>query len=185
VPMPAALVACWTAWNEAVLGLIRGHLDLAVTESIEWNDPRDSFVGIDELEAAVKRLRSSEPEHVFNVASEIDHHRDRLRYRWEMTRNGRTLMRDSTSTPSTRRPISSPESTVLRPPDTTMPVKYRKRFSPSQRAKWLRRRGPSQKLLPRVSKSGCPVPPASARGARLPAGRGQTWPDPEPERVVT
>ena len=92
VPMPAALVACWTAWNEAVLGLIRSHLDLAVSESIEWNDPRDSFVGIDELEAAVKRLRSSKPEYVFNIASEIDHHHDRLRYRWDMTRNGRILM---------------------------------------------------------------------------------------------
>ena len=90
--MPAALIASWTAWNEADLGLIRSHLDLAVAESIEWNDPRDSFVGIDELEAAVKRLRSSKPEYVFTIASEIDHHHDRLRDRWDMTRNGRTLM---------------------------------------------------------------------------------------------
>ena len=92
MPMPAALVAYWTGWNEADLGLIRCHLDLAVTESIEWNDPRDSFVGIDELEAAVKRLRSSKPEYVFTIASEIDHHHDRLRYRWDMIRSGRTLM---------------------------------------------------------------------------------------------
>lgn len=56
------------------------------------DDPRDSFVGIDELEAAVKRLRSSKPEYVFTIASEIDHHHDRLRYRWDMARNGRTLM---------------------------------------------------------------------------------------------
>ncbi len=35
VPMPAALIASWTAWNEADLGLIRSHLDLAVAESIE------------------------------------------------------------------------------------------------------------------------------------------------------
>lgn len=92
VPMPDPLLAYWTAWNESDLGRIRGHLDLAVTESVEWNDPRDSFVGIDELEAAVRRLRTSKPEYRFTIASEIDHHHDRFRYRWDMTRNGRTLM---------------------------------------------------------------------------------------------
>ena len=66
VPMPAALVAYWTAWNESDLDQIRGQ-DLAVTESIEWNDPRDSFVGIDELEAAVRRLRTSKPEYRFTT----------------------------------------------------------------------------------------------------------------------
>lgn len=92
VPMPAALVAYWTAWNESDLDLVRGHLDLAVTAEVEWNDPRDSFVGIDELEAAVRRLRTSKPEYRFTIASEIDHHHDRCRYRWDMSRNGRTLM---------------------------------------------------------------------------------------------
>jgi hypothetical protein len=56
------------------------------------DDPRDSFVGLAELEAAIRRLRTSKPDYWFVIASEIDHHHDRLRYRWDMTRNGRTLM---------------------------------------------------------------------------------------------
>jgi len=92
IEMPAALVAYWTAWNERDLDRVRGLLELAVTTDVVWNDPRDSFVGIDELETAVRRLRSSKPEYVFTIASEIDHHHDRLRYRWNMSRGSRTLM---------------------------------------------------------------------------------------------
>lgn len=92
MPMPAALVAYWTAWNESDLSRVRAHLATAVTTNVEWNDPRDSFVGIDQLEAAVRHLRTSKPDYVFAIASEIDHHHDRLRYRWDMTRKGRTLM---------------------------------------------------------------------------------------------
>ena len=51
-----------------------------------------SFVGIDELEAAIRRLRTSKPDYWFVIVSEIDSHHDRLRYRWDMIRNGRTLM---------------------------------------------------------------------------------------------
>ena len=90
--MPAALVAYWTAWNEPVLARVPSHLVEAVTDDVEWNDPRDSFVGIVELEAAIRRLRTGKPEYRFVIASEIDHHHDRLRYRWDMVRNGRPLM---------------------------------------------------------------------------------------------
>lgn len=90
--MPPALVAYWTAWNEADLHRVRAHLTAAVTDDVEWNDPRDSFIGIDELEQAVRRLRTNKPEYAFVIASEIDCHHDRLRYRWDMVRNGRTLM---------------------------------------------------------------------------------------------
>ena len=92
VTMPDALVSYWTAWNEPDTDRIRQHLVLAVTDGVEWNDPRDSFSGIDELEAAVRRLRTGKPDYRFVIASEIDHHHDRLRYRWDMTRNGRCLM---------------------------------------------------------------------------------------------
>ena len=92
VNMPPPLVAYWTAWNEPRVDRIREHLEMAVTADIEWNDPRDSFVGIDELEAAVRRLRAAKPEYRFVIASEIDCHHDRLRYRWDMHRKGRVLM---------------------------------------------------------------------------------------------
>lgn len=90
--MPDALVAYWTAWNEPDLERIRTHLLHAVTADVEWNDPRDSFAGIDELEQAIRRLRTGKPEYAFVIASEIDCHHARLRYRWDMVRNGRTLM---------------------------------------------------------------------------------------------
>jgi hypothetical protein len=90
--MPDALVSYWTAWNEPDLPRIRAHLATAVTDGVERTDPRDAFVGIDELEAAIRRLRTTKPDYRFTIASEIDRHHDRLRYRWDMVRNGRTLM---------------------------------------------------------------------------------------------
>jgi len=90
--MPGALIAYWTAWNEPDVERIRRHLGDAVTEDVVWNDPRDSFVGIDALERAIRELRTSKPEYRFVIASEIDSHHHRLRYRWDMMRGGRTLM---------------------------------------------------------------------------------------------
>jgi SnoaL-like domain len=92
VAMPEALVAYWTAWNTRDLDQVRGLLDRAVIPEVEWNDPRDSFVGIDELERAMRRLRSSKPNYEFSIASELDCHHGRFRYRWDMSRNGRRLM---------------------------------------------------------------------------------------------
>jgi hypothetical protein len=92
VPMPPALVGYWTAWNEADLSRLRHHLMLAVTVDVEWNDPRDSFCGIDALEANMRELRESKPEYRFRIMSEIDGHNRRLRYRWNMFRGKRVLM---------------------------------------------------------------------------------------------
>ena len=90
--MPPALVAYWTAWNEIELDRLSDHLDDAVTESVVWNDPRDSFIGKGELELAMRRLRTSKPQYRFVIASEIDGHNDRCRYRWDMIGRGRTMM---------------------------------------------------------------------------------------------
>ena len=90
--MPEPLVWYWTAWNELDVERVPGHLARAVTRDVEWNDPRDSFIGIEGLEAAIRRLRTSKPGYRFVIASEIDHHHGRFRYRWDMTNRGRTLM---------------------------------------------------------------------------------------------
>jgi hypothetical protein len=92
VQMPELLVSYWAAWNERDIDLVPQHLALAVTEDVEWNDPRDSFVGIRELEAAIRRLWTSKPGYRFVIASEVDHHHHRFRYRWDMISRGRTLM---------------------------------------------------------------------------------------------
>jgi hypothetical protein len=44
------------------------------------------------LEAAIRSLRTSKPGYRFVIASEVDHHHDRFRYRWDMISRGRTLM---------------------------------------------------------------------------------------------
>jgi SnoaL-like domain len=92
VAMPEALVSYWAAWNERDTEQIAGHLVSAVVADVEWNDPRDSFVGIDELGRAVERLRTTKPDYRFAIMSELDHHHDRFRYRWVMFRGARTLM---------------------------------------------------------------------------------------------
>ncbi len=81
-----------TAWNEPDVERIAQHLVRAVVADVEWNDPRDSFVGIDELEQAVRRLRTSKPDYRFAIMSGIDHHHCRFRYRWDMYRGARCLM---------------------------------------------------------------------------------------------
>jgi SnoaL-like domain len=90
--MPSPLVAYWSAWNADHLDHVRSHLVAAVTEDVEWVDPRDSFRGIAALETAIKALRERRPDCRFQILSEIDHHHDVYRYRWDMVRKGRTLM---------------------------------------------------------------------------------------------
>lgn len=94
IAMPESLRAYWAAWNEQRLDQVADHLSVAVTEDVEWNDPRDSFVGRTALEEAIRTLRTNKPSYRFVLASEIDHQHGRLRYRWDMiTTSGRTLMK--------------------------------------------------------------------------------------------
>lgn len=90
--MPDSLAAYWAAWNGHDLDAVPELVARAVSVDVEWNDPRDSFVGRAGLEAAIRRLRSSKPEYQFFIASELDHHHGRYRYRWDMLRKGRVLM---------------------------------------------------------------------------------------------
>lgn len=92
IEMPTALIAYWSAWNEDDLAAIPDHLATAVTDDVIWNDPRDSFVGIDALEQNMRELKTAKPAYRFRIASEIDAHNDRLRYRWNMIKGHRTLM---------------------------------------------------------------------------------------------
>ncbi|MCA1736181.1 MAG: nuclear transport factor 2 family protein [Actinobacteria bacterium] len=92
IAMPEPLVAYWAAWNAENLERVSDYLSVAVTEDVEWNDPRDSFVGKAALKEAIRALRSTKPSYRFIIASEIDHQHGRLRYRWDMINRGRTLM---------------------------------------------------------------------------------------------
>ena len=92
VPMTDELAAYWSAWNENDLELIATHLDGAVARDVEWNDPNDSLTGIDLLEAHMSALRSAKPHWTFEIASKLDYHHRRYRYRWDLVSKGRTLM---------------------------------------------------------------------------------------------
>ncbi len=92
IPMPESLSAYWGAWNEPDSAAVPRHLDRAVTDDVEWSDPREAFRGKGELIRSVLQLRSTKPSYSFVIASEIDHHHGRLRYRWDMLSRGRVLM---------------------------------------------------------------------------------------------
>ncbi len=92
VEVPEELAAYWAAWNETDLDLIPGHLRGSVAEHVEWNDPNDSFTGSDRLEAHIIQSRIEHPNWVLEIASKLDYHHDRYRYRWDLTSRGRTLM---------------------------------------------------------------------------------------------
>ncbi len=92
VPRPTDLHSYWSAWNENDLDRIPTHLNGAVTDEVEWNDPNDSFIGIDQLEALMRQVRSTKPQWTFEIASKLDYHHHRYRYRWDLTAKGRTLM---------------------------------------------------------------------------------------------
>ena len=89
ISMPPALISYWNMWNETDLESIRRHLDQAVSTEVVWADPLHVHVGRDALEANVRTLRSDKPEYRFVIASEIDGHNQRLRYRWQMARKHR------------------------------------------------------------------------------------------------
>lgn len=93
VDMPVALQHYWRMWNEDDLGLLRAHLEQAVTADVVWADPLHFHVGIDALEANARELKSAKPEYYFVIASELDAHHDRYRYQWHMKRKHRVLMR--------------------------------------------------------------------------------------------
>lgn len=90
--MPEALRHYWAMWNETDIGLIRRHLDQAVSEDFLFVDPLHYHVGRDALEANVTNLRSEHPEYFFTMASDIDHHHDRYRYIWLMSKRDQVLI---------------------------------------------------------------------------------------------
>lgn len=93
VEMPESLQHYWTMWNEPDVGLLRHHLDKAVTDDIVWADPMHFHIGKDALVHNASELKTSKPEYYFVIASELDVVHNRYRYQWHMKRKQRVLMR--------------------------------------------------------------------------------------------
>ncbi len=90
-PVPA-LDHYFVMWNETDPALVRGHLDLAVTEEFVFCDPLHDHVGRDALEQNVREFRAKYPHAVLGVSSGVDLHHDRCRYEWNITLKGRVMI---------------------------------------------------------------------------------------------
>lgn len=82
----------WEMWNARDVAQVRGRLERAVTDDFVFCDPIHFHVGRDALEANVREFRADQPDAEFVLASGVDHHHNRYRYRWDFTRNGRVLV---------------------------------------------------------------------------------------------
>ena len=82
----------WEMWNERDPTRVRAHLERAVTDDFVFCDPINFHVGKDALEANVHEFRAEQPDAEFVLASGVDHHHNRHRYRWDFTRRGRVLV---------------------------------------------------------------------------------------------
>lgn len=86
-------IRCYlAAWNEMDPDLIRGHLDATVTDNVEWVDPGNQLAGIEALDALIRRQRAERPSQQVRLASGIDGHHGRFRYRWELLIGGQPVM---------------------------------------------------------------------------------------------
>lgn len=82
----------WMMWNESDLTNVRHHLDRAVTEDFIFCDPVEHHVGRDALEANVTTFRTKYPDAVFELASSVDTHHNRYRYRWDFSLRGKVFV---------------------------------------------------------------------------------------------
>jgi hypothetical protein len=85
---PATFATYLEAWNEPDVARVRDHLERAVAPDVVFVDPANSTRGIDELETLIREARTSIPTGEYGLASGIDGHNDRYRYRWEVRIEG-------------------------------------------------------------------------------------------------
>ncbi|MEV6317940.1 nuclear transport factor 2 family protein [Streptomyces sp. NPDC051776] len=90
--LPGTFTHYLAAWNETDPGLIRGHLDRAVTQGVLFVDPANTTVGPDEMEAMIRTARTDIPSAMYHRTGEADGHHGRYRYRWEVRIDGRVAV---------------------------------------------------------------------------------------------
>ncbi len=86
--IPESLVHYLSAWNERDTQRIRAHLHRSVADDVLFVDPAHTTTNVDELEAMIREARETLPEEEYRLASAIDGHNNRYRYRWEVHRPG-------------------------------------------------------------------------------------------------
>lgn len=84
--IPESFAHYMSAWNERDTKRIRAHLDRSVADNVLFVDPAHTTTNVDELEAMIREARETLPEAEYRLASAIDGHNNRYRYRWEVHR---------------------------------------------------------------------------------------------------
>ena len=87
-PIPESFGHYLAAWNEPDPDRVRGHLDRCVAGEVLFVDPANTTVGPVALEALIREAKAAMPDAVYALASGIDGHHRRFRYRWEVRVGG-------------------------------------------------------------------------------------------------
>lgn len=80
------------AWNERDPAKIRGHLERALADDVEFCDPQHHVTGLDAFEKMVKDFRANLPDAVCARTSGVDAHHNRFRYEWSVSSGGELLV---------------------------------------------------------------------------------------------
>ena len=90
---PDSFVHYLAAWNERDVSRIAGHLAASVTDDVEFVDPANQVIGPAAIEAMMVEARTGPmPDADYVIASGIDGHNRRYRYRWEVQVAGEVLV---------------------------------------------------------------------------------------------
>lgn len=79
---PESLAHMLAAWNEPEPGLVRSHLDKALSPEVRFVDPSIDLTGIDAFEANIHDVRAKNPGVTFNRVSDVDSQHGFHRYHW-------------------------------------------------------------------------------------------------------
>ena len=90
--LPEAFAHYLDMWNERDPGLVRGHLDKAVSEDMVFADPRDYHIGRDALHKNVRRFHRAFPGATLSITSGVDSQHDRYRYEWRIAVDDKVIL---------------------------------------------------------------------------------------------
>lgn len=93
---PPVLVSYLALWNELDPSRRTQLIDACISTDCEWVDPQHHHHGREALAQNVTGFRSTFPDAVLGLGSNVDSHRDRHRYEWIIVDGGgEVIMRGS------------------------------------------------------------------------------------------
>ena len=89
---PVSLDHMLAAWNEGDASLVRGHLELALTNSVRFVDPSIDVTGIDGFEKNLLEVQARLPGAQYIRTSGVDSQHGFHRYHWAIHQNGALIV---------------------------------------------------------------------------------------------